>query len=227
MTRAKSTKEITMKMTQVGLAIALLLTAVQATEPPDLMNYQGVLRGSSGQPLDGSYEMVFRYWGADTGGHEIMVERHTTIDSAPVTVSDGMFNVELGSGSILDGFGPEIYTELQRVFKNYSTVWLEIEVNGEVMLPRVRVRTTAYAFNSMHLGGRRHNQYLNDSDNPQTKTGELWVDTSAQTDSVPIIGYGSKAGGFFQNSTDLSFAYAGYNGHGLWAQGQTIGGSVQ
>jgi len=216
-----------MKRTLCLILLLITFPAVRATEPPDLMNYQGVLRDAADNPLNGDYDMVFRFWGAETGGHEVIIDRHTTLDSAPVTVSDGMFAVELGAGLVLDGAGPDDYTSMHKLFKNYSTVWLEIEVGGEVLSPRVRVRSAAYAFNAMHLGGRIHNQYLNDSSNAQTKTGELIVDTSSLTDSISITGSGSEAGGYFADSTDGSYAYLGYNAHGIFARGQQIGGEFQ
>src|SRR5262245_40634424 len=36
-------------------------------EPPDLMNYQGVLRNAAGHPLSGNYEMIFRFVNAASG----------------------------------------------------------------------------------------------------------------------------------------------------------------
>jgi hypothetical protein len=216
-----------MKRTLCLILLLITFPAVRATEPPDLMNYQGVLRDAAGNPLNGDYDMVFRFWGAETGGHEVVIDRHTTLDSAPVTVSDGMFAVELGAGLVLDGAGPDDYTSMHKLFKNYSTVWLEIEVAGEVLSPRVRVRSAAYAFNAMHLGGIIHNQYLNDTSNAQIKTGELTIDTSGLTDSISITGSGSEAGGYFEDSTDGSYAYLGYNTRGVFARGQQIGGEFQ
>jgi hypothetical protein len=44
------------------LTITLVWTtgAAMAASPPELVNYQGVLRDDVGAPLDGSFDMVFR-----------------------------------------------------------------------------------------------------------------------------------------------------------------------
>ena len=65
--------------------------AALAAQPPDLINYQGVLRDSQGNALSGSYPMVFRFFSAETGGDEILVNTH-----AAVSVTDGLFSVALG-----------------------------------------------------------------------------------------------------------------------------------
>jgi hypothetical protein len=36
-------------------------TAALAATPPALVHYQGVLRNASGAPLDGTYDMIFRF----------------------------------------------------------------------------------------------------------------------------------------------------------------------
>jgi hypothetical protein len=55
-----------MKLERTILLLAVLLIAAvpafaQAT-PPDMFNYQGVLRDSDGAPLDGDYDMIFRFF---------------------------------------------------------------------------------------------------------------------------------------------------------------------
>jgi len=47
----------------------------QASEPaPPLVNYQGVLRDSSGAALSGTFDMIFRLFEAPTGGSAILVQ---------------------------------------------------------------------------------------------------------------------------------------------------------
>ena len=88
--------------------IALALTSlVSAADPPELINYQGVLRNTADEPLDGAFPMTFRFFDALTVGNEILVDTH-----AAVTVSDGLFNVELGGGVVTDGSGPGTFTTL-------------------------------------------------------------------------------------------------------------------
>ncbi len=142
-----------MKVTRIILVLALLatVTPVFTAEGPPYMNYQGVLRDSGDNPLDGSFDMVFRYLGPSDV--EIMVEEHLAGGTGGVTVSGGMFNVKLGTGVKSDGAGPGTYVSLYDVFRDHQEVYLEVEVDGETLSPSVRVFSTAYALNSSYLEG--------------------------------------------------------------------------
>ena len=60
----------------LAFVVLLMLSGVTlAVTPPDQIHYQGVLRDSAGEPLDGAYNMWFRLWSAETGGNEILVDR--------------------------------------------------------------------------------------------------------------------------------------------------------
>src|SRR5262245_54751845 len=74
------------------------LAPVFAASPVPLVNYQGVLRSPSGQPLDGDYDMVFRFMSAASAGDEILVDDWSQGVGGPVHVSKGLFNVTLGAG---------------------------------------------------------------------------------------------------------------------------------
>lgn len=126
-----------------------------AAAPPDILNYQGVLRNAADQPLDGAYDMVFRLCSAETGGDEILVDTHTG-----VTVSGGLFNVRIGGvsggtgdGVVTDGSGPGRYLYLPKVFGDYPEVYLEIEVGGEILSPRTRMASAGYAMNARYVNG--------------------------------------------------------------------------
>ena len=65
------------------LGIALLLsttfTVSAQTPPPDLLNYQGVLRDSAGAPVSGTVDIVFRLFDAASAGNEILVDAHDPV----------------------------------------------------------------------------------------------------------------------------------------------------
>ena len=71
---------------------------LSAAEPPGLINYQGVLRDASDNPLNGNREMVFSFYDAETSGNEILIDYHTATYSDPVTVSGGMAAVTCRMG---------------------------------------------------------------------------------------------------------------------------------
>jgi hypothetical protein len=138
------------------LALAILCPSASgalAATPPGLLNYQGVLRAADGSPLDGEYDMAFRFMSAEVGGDEILLDEHDAAHANAVTVTDGLFNVGLGGGTVSDGTGPGSYTTLGQVFRDHGAVWLEIEVDGETLSPRVRILSAAYALNADHLDG--------------------------------------------------------------------------
>ncbi|MCU0223380.1 MAG: hypothetical protein MUF27_04790 [Acidobacteria bacterium] len=146
----------------------------QAT-PPDHINYQGVLRDAAGQPLTGTFGMIFRYFDAESAGNEILEEWHDSYAGNLVLVSQGIFSVQLGSGPLWDGEGPGNYNSLGEVFRDFSSVWLELQVNGETLAPRVEFVSAPYAINAAHINGRTASDFLDTSAIPQTKAGTLAV----------------------------------------------------
>jgi len=57
--------------------------------------YQGRLADADGNPLTGTYNMIFRLYDVASGGVPLWTEQWT--GSNGVQVSDGLFNVMLGS----------------------------------------------------------------------------------------------------------------------------------
>jgi hypothetical protein len=135
----------------VGLLLAA--SVALAAAPPGLIHYQGVLRDASDAPLSGSYDMVFRLYDAPAGGQEILVDSHTSGSGGQVVVSGGLFSAEIGGGDVTDGAGPGTYGSLSDVFRDHASVYLEVEVAGETLLPRTRVLASAYALNADRLDG--------------------------------------------------------------------------
>jgi hypothetical protein len=218
-----------MKRLLIALTLVTATTAVPAAEPPDLINFQGVLRDASGAPegvpSPQSFDMVFRFYDQQAGGSEILVDRHTAGDSVQVTVAGGLFNVELGSGAVNDGTGPGVYTSLAQVFRDHGEVWLRIEVAGEVLSPRVRVIATAYALNADHLDGRDAGFFLDTSTTTQTKAGKLILDASSIPGAYAIEGRGPGAGGYFMDTDNPStHAKLGIGDKGIEARGYGMGG---
>jgi len=119
-------------MNRIPGTIVLLLAFVSlagAATPPDAINYQGVLRNGGGAPLDGSYDMIFRFYDAAAGGSEILLDEHLAAGTGAVSVSGGLLNVALGSGNLLDGggvFPGDPYTSLSQLFADFTDVWIEI-----------------------------------------------------------------------------------------------------
>jgi len=69
-----------------------------AADPPALTNYQGVLRDAADAPLTVDFDMVFRFFDAESAGNEILIDQHFASNAQAVTVDGGLFSVALGGG---------------------------------------------------------------------------------------------------------------------------------
>jgi hypothetical protein len=207
----------------VGAVLSGLATVAAAVTPPALVSYEGILRDADGRPLDGKHEMVLRLFSDETGGDEILVDRHDRISGRPVDVHDGLFELQLGGGAVSDGSGPGTYLGLDDVFRDYREVYLRVTINGELLKPRTRIVAASYALNADHLDGFNQGYFLNNSTNPQTKSGPLTVTTS-RTGAYGIEGYGPEGGGYFADSNGSGYAEVGRSNDGIKAYGTLMGG---
>jgi hypothetical protein len=171
------------------IAIALVGQSFAAS-PPDLVNYQGVLRDTSDAPLDGDYDMVFRFYDTGAGGNAILVDSHLEVNGEAVTVDGGLFNAQLGDGQVVDGPGPGTYTSLAQVFRDHAFVYLEIEIDTETLSPRVRMVSAGYALNADHLDGMTSGDFLDTSAGSQVKAGDLTVNRLTLTGEYLDLAHG-------------------------------------
>jgi hypothetical protein len=119
--------------------VVLALAALTATCPaavPRTMNYQVMLTDDLDQPLDDqSVQLVFRIFGQESGGSQLWSEVHNA-----TTNSVGVASVVLGSTTPLsiDFSGP---------------LWLQVEADGEVLLPRRALTSAPYVLHDEVGGG--------------------------------------------------------------------------
>src|SRR5262245_15110100 len=192
----------TMVARQLSILALLLLggagLALAQVEPPALVNYQGVLRDGAGDPENGDFEMIFRFFDAAGGGSEILFDEHCAVagaavcaaETGAVTVSSGLFSAQLGGGNVADGAGAGVYGSLAEAFRDFDEVWMQIEIFEpvgavfQVLSPRVRVISAAYALNADHLDGQNSAFFLNSSAAAQTKAGALTLRSSLTVDDI-------------------------------------------
>lgn len=114
---------------------------------PQRVNYQGTLSNKGGGPANGSFNMTFRVYSTATGSVPLWTETWSSTNSSPVTVTDGVFNVMLGSLTPLSN----------DFFANYPRTYLGVSVaNDSEMLPRQMIASVGYAFaagNGVPKGG--------------------------------------------------------------------------
>jgi len=61
----------------------------RAAALPKLVNWQGVLRDASDAPLNGSFDMRFRLFDAESAANLILIDSHTAASGGQVSVSGG------------------------------------------------------------------------------------------------------------------------------------------
>jgi hypothetical protein len=100
--------------------------------------YQGRLANSSGQPLTQTVNMIFRLYSAASGGSPLWEEQWTGSNS--VQVSDGLFNVMLGS---LTPVSPSVITGNANLF-----LGITVGTDSE-MSPRVQLGSVPFAIQAL------------------------------------------------------------------------------
>ena len=130
-----STGRVLLTVICVGLGVVLVTAALAGAEIPKRINYQGKLTDSvTGAPLAGSHSMIFRLYDDPSTGSLLWSESQTvSSDSA------GIFSAILGGT-----------TPLAVSFD--GPVWLQVEVGGEVLLPRRELVSVPFAFQAGEAG---------------------------------------------------------------------------
>lgn len=142
----------------VFFALSTPVSAIQSV--PYKVNFQGRLSDASGNPLaNGTYNMKFRIMDAPTGGSVLWTEQRANSATTGVTVTNGIFSVQLGdvtalAPSLFNGAGP-LYFEVELPTPATATCTgasCESYTEG-AMTPRNKLGSSAYAFNSDTLDG--------------------------------------------------------------------------
>lgn len=131
----------------VGIAVVAFGMSAYGGPVPQRINYQGTLNNKSGGAANGSFNMTFRVYSTATGTTPLWSESWNTTNSTPVVVTEGVFNVMLGS---MTPFSNEF-------FATYPKTYLGVAVaNDSEMLPRQMIASVGYAFaagNGVPKGG--------------------------------------------------------------------------
>lgn len=100
--------------------------------------YQGRLADAAGTPLTSTYPIIFRLYSSASGGVPLWEEQWTGPNS--VQVSDGLFNVMLGSLTPIP----------QNTITGNGSLWLGITIGtDDEMMPRVQLGTVPYAVQAL------------------------------------------------------------------------------
>ena len=125
-----------------GPALWIVVALLGATPPQALsaapagLNQQGLLVDTLGAPLNGAVDLSVRIWAHPTS--TLLGDLSYLEDHLATPVVDGVYSIEIGAGSSASGpFSAALFASADR--------WLELVVNGEVMAPRQRLLSVAYA----------------------------------------------------------------------------------
>ena len=109
-----------------------------ANASTNTISYQGQLINSTGNPLNGTYNMVFKLYIASSGGSALWTESWTGGNAVDVT--DGLFHVMLGS----------LNNTLSTIIENNNQLYLGITVGTDSeMQPRVQLGSSPYSIQSL------------------------------------------------------------------------------
>jgi len=164
-------------LTSVLLTIGMLVMAAMVTAGvPSLINYQGRLTNSLGNPLDTTVSITFSIYSDSVGGAAIWSETHPAVN-----VVKGLFTVKLGSLS------PGNWDENLFIHSYPPGRFLGIKVGGNAeMTSRSMFTTSPFAVQASCVDGF----------NPGSQNVDSGSFTFVAGDSNTVLGdYGSIAGG--------------------------------
>ncbi len=171
-------KRITMSL---GMGILTLGSMLYAAVP-QLINFQGILRDGSGNPVaNGSYSVVFTIYDAPSGGTNLWSETQS------VNTTSGLFTVLLGSVTPVPA----------TAFDNPGR-WLGIKVGADPeMTPRQRLSSVGYSYNS--------SEWTSAAGNLFRLNGNVGIGTSSPQRKLDVSG----DGGFASSARILNTAASG------------------
>ncbi len=153
---------------------------------PYKMNFQGRLADATGTPkADGTYNIIFRIY--NSANTAVWTESHLVSNTQGVTVTGGLFTVQLGS---ITALSPSLFNSATA---NQSGMTLEVELptpatatssspswTEGAMTPRNPISTSAYSFNSDTIDG------IDSADLGQLGTTNSWTNTNSFSGAVTL-----------------------------------------
>jgi len=125
-----------MKLALSITALLVALPGVALAQAPAQLPVQGFLTDSAGTPTDGDTPMRFSIFTTETGGAPLFTE------SQMVMVDSGYFTAYVGDVMSLD----------LSMFRDESMLYVEVEVAGTALTPRMQLATTSFSGYAEYAG---------------------------------------------------------------------------
>ena len=174
---------------------------------PQLINFQGILKDGSGNPVaNGIYSIRFRIHDDSTAGTSLWEE------TVPVQTVGGLFSVRLGDGTALPN----------TIFSTGANRFVGVKVNADTLAPRTRLISVPYALHSLR------------SDSAATATVSLDLTCASCVDAGDIdatqvqrrvtgtAGAGQYVTGINQDGSVVTAPDVGSSGSGWMDDGATV-----
>jgi hypothetical protein len=196
--------------TVVFLLVFLLLSGPVLAAVPWLISYQGKVTDSEQVPLNGAYTMVFRLYSFEGATSPIWAEEQT------VSVTDGVFQVQLGAGANLVG------GVLNSTLIAGQERWLEIEIEEEVLSPRQRLTSAPYALraetadSALRIAGALPSRITADDEDFALSVSNSGTGGAAELDGFVNVDHGNllvQGQGSFDGSGEQGIVYLGDTGN--------------
>lgn len=123
-----------------------------ATSPPSVLSFQGRLTDENDVPVSTATNIVFKIFNVETGGSPLWTSKTWTVTPD----QNGIFSVCLGNQTttddcLINGVADTAFPS--DLFTDNAALYLQVEVETEVLSPRQRIASVAYARNSDAVDG--------------------------------------------------------------------------
>lgn len=190
-----------------GVVLATSSNIRAQVTPPDLLNYQGILRDADGGAINASTDMIFRIYDDPAIGTLIWEESYTSLFPPQIDIQNGLFTVQLGNAAHRTGGTAPSFTAM---FHVYTNLYLAIVVDTDPeMTPRTKINAASYALNADTLGNTEAAQI--------SQNGHTHILAEGATDIVATVAELNRLDGVGPTvtATNLNTVTCGFNADAL------------
>ncbi|MFA5994063.1 MAG: tail fiber domain-containing protein [Parcubacteria group bacterium] len=178
--KSKPTNTRLWVMIAIIAVFAVFQTTFAATGLNKQINYQAKLTNNLGVSVpNGNYDIVFKIYDAATAGTTLWTGTYTAANSNPITVTNGVFNVLLGSGT-----GNTLALDFST-----DSYYLGVKVGADAeMTPRKRLGSTPQAFNANNLIGDGFIKLTGTPTGNNVDQGTIYINPTTATSGYTLLG---------------------------------------